>query len=89
MQPSSGHLSDVARIRQQIELETMSMVHAQMFAVTASHDIINAKFKSLDTLTNQLAEHMPQEQAMSTMLEAYNGAIEKARQGRDEEQQVL
>ena len=83
------HKSAVARIRAQIELETMSMVHAQMYAVTSSHDIINAKFKSLDTLTNQLAEHMPKEQAMSAMIETYNGAIEKAQQVTNEDKQVL
>ena len=89
MEYAEGNKSEVARIRHQIEMESRSMVHAQMFAVTASHEIINRKFKALDTLTKQLGEHMPKEQAMQSMIESYNAAIEKAQQETDEPKQVL
>lgn len=89
MQSSSDNKSEVARIRQQIELESMSMVHALLFATAASHTIINHKFETLDTLTSQLAEHMPREQAIKTMIETYDAAIEDARHGTDDLKRVL
>ena len=89
MQSSSSNRSEIARIRQQIELESMSMVHAALFAVTASHTIINHTFEILDTLTTQLAEHMPKEQAIKTMIETYDAAIEEATHGTNNLKQVL
>ena len=81
--------SEVARIRHQIELESQAMVHARMFAITASHTIINHKYDALATLTDKLTEHMPREQALKTTIETYDSAIEQAHHQIDDQQQVL
>ena len=83
------HKSAVARIRAAIELETTAMYHASLFATTASHKIIQAKYQTLSTLTDQLAEIVPKEQALEMTIASHDAAIEKARQGVDEEKQVL
>ena len=89
MQYKEGNKSEVARIRHQIEMESQAMVHAQMFAVTASHQIINHKYEALSTLTDQLSDYMPREQAMTTMLQTHNAAIEQAHHDIDDQKQVL
>ena len=90
MEYKEGNTSEVARIRHQIEMESQAMVHAQMFAITASHTIINHKYDVLGVLTDQLTEHMPREQAMNTTIETYDSAIEQARHAiTDDQKQVL
>ena len=90
MEYKEGNKSEVARIRHQIEVESQAMVHSQMFAMTASHQIINHKYDALGVLTDRLTEHMPREQAMTTMLQSYHAGIEQARHEIDDEQkQVL
>ena len=89
MEYVEGNTSEVARLRHRIEMESQAMVHARLFAVTASHTIINHKYEALSALTDQLAEHMPREQAMTTMLQTHNAAIEQAQHGIDDQKQVL
>jgi predicted transcriptional regulator YdeE len=72
--------SEIAHIRKQIELECTAMVHASMYATTTSHNIINNKYKSLETLVEKLKQHLPKEQAIQTLIEVYDQSIEHERE---------
>lgn len=65
--------SEVARLRQQIELECEAMQRALSgFAITASHTIINQKYASIGAAQQQLAALVGEEEATAIMVEAYN-----------------
>lgn len=70
---SNTNLSEVARVREQIDLEINSMRHAASFAIVARHDIINRHYRQLDEHYHKLAAIVGPSQAS----EEITNAVEK------------
>ncbi|GER89672.1 hypothetical protein KDW_38340 [Dictyobacter vulcani] len=69
-------MSEVALLRQQIEMECEAMKHAMnSFRVTASHDIINNRYTSIGDIQEQLAVIVGEQEAAKIAVEAYIQAI--------------
>ena len=68
--------SEVARLRQQIDEECAAMQRAMTgFARTASHNIINQRFESIEAVQQQLAKLVGEEEAAAVMVEIYTKAM--------------
>jgi len=68
--------SEVARIRQQIELECEAMQRlVSGLAITASHETIQHKYESLGTVHKQLAQIVGEEKATAITMEIYTRLI--------------
>jgi hypothetical protein len=68
--------SEIARIRQQIELECTALQNLALFSQTSSHDIISAKFRSLDTYHQELRAIVGEQEATSTIVSIYNEKVQ-------------
>lgn len=65
-------MSEVARLRQQIELECEAMRRAlTSYAMVASHAMITHKYERLGTYQEQLASLVDEQEAMQTVVETY------------------
>ena len=65
-------MSEVARLRQQIELECEAMHRAlEGYAVVSSHAIIQHKYEQLGKYQEQLASLVGEQEAMQTVVETY------------------
>lgn len=71
MQGNHGNVSEVARIRQQIEDEIASIAHMDLFATTAKHEVVNAKYKAIDDGLFSLTQHVGAEDANKYVCETY------------------
>jgi hypothetical protein len=69
------HGSDVARVRANIEAECEALTNLSLFSRTASHDIINARFKALDAHYQELRATMPDSEAIYAMVAFYNKVV--------------
>lgn len=69
-------ISDIARIRQQIELECTALHNMSLFSCTSSHDIINARFKSLEIYHQELRAIVGEQEATSTVVAIYNEKVQ-------------
>jgi hypothetical protein len=70
------HLSEVARLKRQIEQECDAMKQAMSgFRVTASHDIIHHQYDRIGTLQEQLAAIVGEREAAMIAIEVYIQAI--------------
>ncbi len=68
--------SEVARLRQDIELTCQSMKQGFTgFASVARHTIINHKYRQLEQYQEQLERLVGQEQALELMVETYNKVV--------------
>jgi hypothetical protein len=67
--------SEVARIREQIEAECQALQALSLFTASASHDIINARFKSLDGYHQELKAIVGENEATSTVVAIYNEKV--------------
>ncbi len=70
--------SEIARIREQIELECIAM-HRLMNAPSkvATHEVISNRFKALDRLTLKMEEAVgSQEIAVSIAVDIYNATFD-------------
>ncbi len=64
-------MSEVAHIRQQIELECIAMKLAMTgFRTTASHEIINAAYDRLGEHQDQLGKLIGEQEAMNVVIVA-------------------
>ena len=69
-------MSEIARLKQQIELECEAMRQAMDgFRVTASHDIINHRYDSIGGLQEQLATFIGEKDSIQIAVEAYIQAM--------------
>ena len=65
-------MSEVARLRRQIELECEAMKQALYgYAVVASHDVINHKYDNLGRYQEELEQHVGQEEANAIVVKTY------------------
>ncbi len=70
------HKSEVARIREQIDLECQAIRRVfEEPAVVASHASIDARYRNLDGLTQQLKPLVGEQEATSTLVEMYNEVV--------------
>lgn len=69
-------MSEVARIREQIELECAAMNLALYgYATVASHKIIEQKYNNLGRHRENLEKHVSKEEAGSILIEIYTKVI--------------
>lgn len=68
--------SEVARLKEQIELECQSIQHLMQSSAVAPHRIINRKYQSLDHCHQQLKALVSEEEALCIVLEAYGQWME-------------
>jgi hypothetical protein len=67
--------SEVARLRQQIELECQAIQHLMQFSVVASHHAINGRYRNLDQYRDQLKTLVGEDQATSIVVDIYNQLV--------------
>jgi len=67
--------SEVAKLRQQIELECQAIQHLMQFSVLASHRAINRRYLNLDQCRDQLKTLVGEEQATSIVVDIYNQLV--------------
>ncbi len=70
------HVSDVARIRANIEAECQALQHLMLFSQSASHEIIHARFQALDACHQELRAVMPEEEATSLIVAIYTDVVQ-------------
>jgi hypothetical protein len=72
------HLSEVARLRQQIELELEAMQRGLtgIAAGTARHDFIHAKMQRIGSCQDKLAEHVGTTTATTMVCQLYVQVID-------------
>jgi hypothetical protein len=64
--------SEVARLREQIELECQALQHLMQFSAVASHRAISRRYRNLDTCRDQLEPLLGEEQATKLVVDIYN-----------------
>lgn len=70
--------SEVARLRQQIELESVAMKLAMDgFATVAKHEFITHKYDAIGTCQQQLSAHVGEQQATQITVEVYTRVMEQ------------
>jgi len=64
--------SELARLREQIELECQALQHMMQFSAVASHRSINRRYRSLDRCRDQLKPLVGEDQATNIVVDIYN-----------------
>ncbi len=64
--------SELAKLREQIELECQALQHLMHFSAFASHHAINRRYRNLDRHHNQLKPLVGEEQATGILVDIYN-----------------
>ena len=69
-------MSEIARIRQQIEAECEAMRLAMYgYAAVASHKVIENRYKSLGKRLAELEQHVGEEEADAIVVEIYTKVV--------------
>jgi hypothetical protein len=63
--------SEVARLREQIELECQAIQRLMQVSAVASHRVINRKYQNLDHCHQQLRALVSEEEALRIVVDAY------------------
>jgi hypothetical protein len=63
--------SEVAKLREQIELECQALQHLMLFSAVASHDSIKQRYKNLDRYHEQLKALVGAEEAIDMLADIY------------------
>lgn len=72
----ADNLSEVARIRAAIQDECNALQCMSLFTASASHAIINARFKALDQHHKELQAIVGEKQATEMIVEIYNHEVQ-------------
>ncbi len=64
--------SELARLREQIELECQALQNMMQFSAVASHRSINRRYRSLDRCRDQLKPLVGEDQATNIVVDIYN-----------------
>ena len=64
--------SELARLREQIELECQALQQLIQFSAVASHRSINRRYRSLDRCHEQLKPLVGEDQATTIVVDIYN-----------------
>ena len=74
-----NHKSDVARLREQIDLECQAIRRVfEEPAMVASHQSIDARYRNLHTLQEKLKPLVGEREATSTLMEIYHNVVDAA-----------
>ena len=68
--------SEIARLREQIELECQVIQHLMQSSAVASHCTISRKYQNLDQCHQQLRALVSEEEALCIVVEAYGEWME-------------
>jgi hypothetical protein len=68
--------SQVAHLKEQIELECQSIQHLTQSSALATHSIINRKYQNLDHCHQQLRALVSEEEALRIVVEAHGQWME-------------
>lgn len=68
--------SDIARMRENIEAECIALNNLSLFTSTASHEIIQAKYRTLDNYHQQLKEVIGEDKAAELIVTIYNEKVQ-------------
>jgi hypothetical protein len=80
------HLSEVAQLRQQIEMECQAMLLGfRGYAAVARHEFISNKYKTLGQYMDQLESLLGPEEAERIACETYNAVIDQKAGTRERE----
>ena len=63
--------SELARLREQIELECQALHHLMQFSAVASHHTINRRYRNLDSCRDQLIPLVGEDQATGIVIDIY------------------
>ena len=69
--------SEIARIREQIELECQALANLMQFSAVASHHSIKRRYENLDRQREQLSALVGEQQATQIVVDIYNEKVEK------------
>ena len=70
-------VSDVMRIREQIELECVAAKRGiDGIAQVGGHDFVTAKYRQLDVLHNELKKLVPEDQATEMLASIHNTVMQ-------------
>lgn len=64
--------SELARLREQIELECQALQHLMHFSAVASHRSVDRRYRNLDQYRDQLAPLVGEDQATDIMVDIYS-----------------
>jgi len=64
--------SELARLREQIELECQALQNMMQFSAVASHRSITRRYRSLDRCRDQLKPLVGEDQATNIVVDIYN-----------------
>ncbi len=70
------YVSDIARVRANIEAECEALQHLLLFSHSASHQIIHARFQALDAYHQELCTVMSVSEATATMVTIYTQIVQ-------------
>ena len=70
-------MSEIARIREQIELECQALANMQLFSAVASHRSIRRRYDKLDRYREQLSMLVGEQEATKIVVDIYNEQVEK------------
>jgi hypothetical protein len=74
-QSAQANVSEVARIRANIEAECEALQNLALFSCAGSHEIISARFKSLDACHQELCAILGENEATSTIVALYDEIV--------------
>ncbi len=75
-QSAQTNVSEIARIRANIEAECEALQNLALFSRVGSHEIISARFKSLDAYHQELCAILGENEATSTIVAIYNEIVQ-------------
>lgn len=70
-------MSEIARIREQIELECQALANLKLFSAVASHRSISHRYENLDQHREQLSALVGEQEATKIVVDIYNEQVEK------------
>ena len=70
-------MSEIARIREQIELECQALANMQLFSAVASYRSIRHHYDNLDRYREQLSMLVGEQEATKIVVDIYNEQVEK------------
>ena len=69
-------VSEVARIRANIEAECGALRNLRLFSQCASHQIIATRFQALDAYHQELRAAMPEQEATALLVAIYTDVVQ-------------
>lgn len=68
--------SEIARIREQIELECQALANLKLFSAIASYNSINRRYENLERCCERLSTLVGEQEATTIMVGIYNEQVQ-------------